>query len=138
MNLHPDTLLESVTNHSEREQPGFPNFDCPAYLCPLRLESRLTLVKLSSLLPFAFGFCYPACPFQSSGKSSVSFDIRRVARNRRMARPSPVNLTLEGCPVQALLGRGFLSRDGASPSESGKSRQAKVVVSLSCILVYVQ
>ena len=47
-----------------------------------RLESRLTLLKLNSLLPFRFGFCGVAYPFQSRRESSVSFDICRVARNR--------------------------------------------------------
>jgi hypothetical protein len=32
----------------------------------LRLESRLRLVKLISLLPFPFGFCCSSCPLQSS------------------------------------------------------------------------
>jgi hypothetical protein len=40
------------------------------------------MIKLSTLLPFHFGFRCPACTFQSGGEASMSFEIRRVARNR--------------------------------------------------------
>ena len=40
------------------------------------------MVKLYGFLSFGVSLCCAACPGQSGGKSSVSFDVCRVARNR--------------------------------------------------------
>src|ERR1022692_4058904 len=49
---------------------------------PSRFYSGLSLIQLSCLLPFRVGFSGSACSVQSSGKSSMSFDIARVTRSR--------------------------------------------------------
>jgi len=57
------------------------DFDIPLAE-PSQSNSGLNLIKLGMLLPFHFGFRGSACSFQSSGKSSMSFDICRIARHR--------------------------------------------------------